>query len=178
MNSGDSTLHFNEDIDNIKMAICFYDIFNNVWKKVDLYTSRSRVSGNVQVIGSLDPEDGLLMRRGVILPASLFLQERPLYYLSSIVPTMYLILEIPGYEPLYSEKSDVIEIFLNGERINSKRTRCYSCGELYMMMHHNEVMEEYILVNYGNNISNYLLGKAFMCNFDFTRRLLPIATHP
>lgn len=172
VNTGDSVLYFDEGIDNVRLALYFYEMGTG-WRK--MYLRKPQKQGPViSEMDSLAPQESLTIRRAVLLPASLFQEEEPLYYISSIASTMCLALEIPGYGSVLSGSFE--RLYLNGAELKTERIACYSCTHMYMLTHHNEMMEEYMSeepADFGSYFSNYVLGKAFLCNMDFTRRLYP-----
>ena len=188
-NTSDAVLNFDDEVcggaDNVRLAIYFYEIGSG-WKKMYLYNPSSHDFNVMQGIGSLASGENLALRAAVVFPARLFVKETPLYYISAIVPTMYLVLEIPGQEPIFSALPE--NVFLNGEKLNTAKSKCYSCGEIYLVTYNSFVDE---LMNwtpidmssltslFGEGYhSNYMLERAFVCNMEYTRRLLPIHTHP
>ncbi len=172
VNTGDSVLYFDEGIDNVRLALYFYEMGTG-WRK--MYLRKPQKQGPViSEMDSLAPQESLTIRRAVLLPASLFQEEKPLYYISSIASTMCLALEIPGYGSVLSGLFE--SLYLNGEELKTERIACYNCTHMYMLTHQNELMEDYMSENsknFGFYFSNYILGKAFLCNMDFTRRLYP-----
>ena len=185
-NMSDEALYFEEgdNGDNVKLAVCYYEIGSG-WKKMYLYQPGSTDLNILSGIDLLNSGESVIMRTGAVFPASLFQKEPPLYYMSSIVPSMYLVFEMAGHEPIYSDLTKTI--FLNGRKLKPEKTDCHTCGEIYLLTHNIGTME-YLMAMEGPNggrldlnsmfYSDYLLGKAFVCNMDFTSRQLPIAKHP
>lgn len=183
-NTSDDVLYFDEQagdgIRNVNLAVNFYDL-ESEWVKMYLYNSYSLNSSIDLDIDSLAPGESMSFQASVGFPASLFQNEPPLYYMSSIAATMYLSCEISGHEPFFSDMPE--NIFLNGEKLKIEGGDCYYCGEMYVVTHNADVMAELMEITgrsdlsstFGNILySNYFMGKAFVCNMGFTRRLLPI----
>ena len=152
-----------------------------------LYNPFSHDFNVMQGISSLASGENITLQAAAIFPAMLFVKETPLYYMSSIVPTMYLVLEIPGQEPIFSALPETV--FLNGVKLNPRKSKCYSCGEIYLLTHNSESIDELMswvpagrasLTGMFGEVykSDYMLEKAFVCNMNYTRRSLPIYKHP
>ena len=188
-NTSGAVLYFDDEVcggaDNVRLALYFYEIGFG-WEKMYLYNPSSHNFNVMPDIGSLAAGKSITLRAAAIFPARLFMNETPLYYISSIVPTMYLVLEIPGQVPIFSALPE--NVFLNGRMLNPAKNKCYSCGEIYLVTHDSTIDE---LLNwkpegrpnltemFGEGYySDYMLGKAFVCNMEYTRRLLPIHKHP
>lgn len=187
-NTSDEVIYFDRKNgnDNVKLAAHFYEIGSG-WKKMYLFNPNTFDFNILSGIDSLIPGESITMRTGVIFPAILFQKELPLYYISSIVPSMYLVFEMYGYEPVYSASTN--NVFLNGVKLESIRKRCHSCGEIYLLTHNFESLGEVLAmkvpgridlsITFGSQFySEYLMEKAFVCNMDFVSRLLPITKHP
>jgi len=186
-NTSDEVLYFDEQagdgISNVNLAVIFYDLESG-WVKMYLYDSYSLDSSIDLGIDSLAPGESKSFQASVGFPASLFRNEPPLYYISSIAATMDLSCEISGREPFFSDLPE--NIFLNGEKLKIDGGDCYYCGEMYILTHNADVMAELMAMNGRSNLygafsnmlySNYIMGKAFVCNMGFTRRLLPISRY-
>ena len=189
-NTSDAVLYFGDEVyggaDNVRLAMYFYEMGSG-WKIMYLYNPASHDFNVMPDINSLASGESIALRAAAIFPARLFVKETPLYYMSSIVPTMYLVLEIPGQEPIFSALPETV--FLNGVKLNTRKSKCYSCGEIYLLTHNSESIDELMAWVPGERTSltglfgdvyksNYMLEKAFVCNMDYTRRSLPIYTHP
>lgn len=189
-NTSDAVLYFGDEVyggaDNVRLAMYFYEMGSG-WKKMYLYNPASHDFNVMPDINSLASGESIALRAAAIFPASLFVKETPLYYMSSIVPTMYLVLEISGQEPIFSALPETV--FLNGVKLNPRKSKCYSCGEIYLLTHNSESIDELMSWVPGERASltglfgevyksYYMLEKAFVCNMDYTRRSLPIYKHP
>ena len=189
-NTSDAVLYFGDEVfggaDNIRLAVYFYEMGSG-WKKMYLYNPFSHDFNVMPGIGSLASGESITLRAAAIFPARLFVKETPLYYMSSIVPTMYLVLEIPGQVPIFSALPE--NVFLNGVKLNPTKSKCYSCGEIYLLTHNPESIDELMawvpagrasLTGMFGEVykSDYMLEKAFVCNMNYTRRSLPIYKHP
>lgn len=190
INTGDEVIYFDEEAvgsrDNIKLAVYFYEMGSG-WRKMYLYNPHTADFNVLGDIYSLAPGDTVTLCAGAVFPAWLFQKEPPLYYVSGIVPTMYLTFEMPGHAPFFSDLPKAV--FLNGENLASYKRNCYYCGELYYMTYNTEVLEELmggfdddptvinLMTIFGNSFYN-LWPKAFVCNMDYTRRAVPIYSHP
>lgn len=184
-NTSDAVLYFG-DADNVRLAVYFYEMGSG-WKKMYLYNPFSHDFNVMPEIGLLASGESITLRAAAIFPARLFVKETPLYYMSSIVPTMYLVLEIPGQVPIFSALPE--NVFLNGVKLNPRKSKCHSCGEIYLLTHNSESIDELMnwvpagrasLTGMFGEVykSDYMLEKAFVCNMDYTRRSLPIYKHP
>ena len=189
-NTSAAVLYFGDEVyggaDNVRLAMYFYEMGSG-WKKMYLYNPASHDFNVMPGVGSLASGESIALRAAAVFPARLFVKETPLYYMSSIVPTMYLVLEIPGQEPIFSALPETV--FLNGVKLNPRKSKCYSCGEIYLLTHNSESIDELMAWVPGERASltglfgdvyksYYMLEKAFVCNMDYTRRSLPIYTHP
>lgn len=189
-NTSDAALYFGDEVcegaNNIRLAVYFYEMGSG-WKKMYLYNPFSHDFNVMQGISSLASGENITLRAAAVFPARLFVKETPLYYMSSIVPTMYLTLEIPGQEPIFSALPETV--FLNGVKLNPRKSKCYSCGEIYLLTHNSESIDELMawvpagrasLTGMFGEVykSDYMLEKAFVCNMNYTRRSLPIYKHP
>ncbi|MBO7494306.1 MAG: hypothetical protein J6T87_09205 [Bacteroidales bacterium] len=189
-NTSDAVLYFNnevrDDADNVRLAMYFYEMGSG-WKKMYLYNPASHDFNVMPGVGSLASGESIALRAAATFPAKLFVKETPLYYMSSIVPTLYLVLEIPGQVPVFSALPE--NVLLNGVKLNPAKSKCYSCGEIYLLTHNSESIDELMnwvpvgrtsLTGLFGDVykSYYMLEKAFVCNMDYARRSLPIYTHP
>ena len=113
----------------------------------------------------------------------------PVYYISGIVPSMYLAFEMPGHNPIISDFTD--NVLLNGRSIESEKKNCYNCAEVSILADDLDSFEDLMMWTtlgasgsnlmslYGESYFNYaLLEKAFVCNLEFARRELSILRHP
>lgn len=172
--------------EKVKLAAYFYEIGSG-WKKIYLYNPKTFDFNVLPGIDSLISGESVTMRTGAVFPARLFQKESPLYYISGIVPSMYLVLEMHGFELVSSALTK--NVFLNGVNLESVKKRCHNCGEIYILTHNYESLGEIIAMKVPDRIdleylfgsqfySEYLMEKAFLCNMDFTSKLLPITKHP
>lgn len=189
-NTSDAVLYFGDEVyggaDNVRLAMYFYEMGSG-WKKMYLYNPSSHDFNVMPGVGSLASGESIALRAAATFPAKLFVKETPLYYMSSIVPTLYLVLEIPGQVPVFSALPE--DVFLNGVKLNPAKSKCYSCGEIYLLTHNSESIDELMnwvpvgrtsLTGLFGEVykSDYMLEKAFVCNMNYTRRSLPIYKHP
>jgi hypothetical protein len=150
------------------------------WSKRPVCDNRNigRYDG-VLVRNSLAPNECHALELRLLLRTSVFQEITPLYYISSIVPTMHLVLCMPGEEAVISDLPE--NVFLNGVKIEADETAaCQNCGELYRLTS-NEMIEEYMKENpelFGSNFSDDILRKAFICNMEFARRMYPSSMRP
>lgn len=190
-NTNDAVLYFNEEKgvnrDNIRLAMSFYEIGSG-WKKMYLYNPQSSDFNVFAEIDSLNPGESITVEAGVGFPNTLFEYIYPVYYISEIVPTMYLELEMPGQEPIFSDFTK--NVFVNGRKTDIVRKECYSCGEIYTATINFDALVE--LMGWGPSGSrgssllglfsgvfynSPLLERAFVCNMDYTRRELTFILH-
>ena len=129
------------------------------------------------------------MEAGVAFPANLFQDMTPVYYISGIVPSIYLEFEMPGHDPTISDFTD--NVLLNGRSIESDRKKCYNCMEAYLVADNLDSFEELmvwttggahgsnLMALYGESYFNYsILEKVFVCNLVFSRGELAILRRP
>ena len=128
-NTSDEIIYFDgkNSREKAKLAAYFYEIGSG-WKKIYLYNPNTFDFNILSGIDSLISGESVTMRTGAIFPAILFQKELPLYYISGIVPSMYLEFEMPGYEPVSSVPTK--NVFLNGVKLEMLRKRCHGCGEI------------------------------------------------
>ena len=189
-NTNDAVLYFSEEEgvnrDKIRLALYFYEIGSG-WNKMYLYDPRSFNFNVFPEIESLSPGKSITMEAGVAFPASLFQEITPVYYISGIIPSMYLKFEMPGHNPIVSGFTD--NILLNGRNIESERKNCYNCAEVSILADNLDSFEELMVLGdrrhstlmelYSEYYFNHaLVEKAFVCNLEFTRRELAILRHP
>ena len=191
-NTNDAVLYFSEEEgvnrDNIRLALSFYEIGSG-WKKMYMYNPQSSDFNVFAEIDSLNPGESITMQAGIGFPTNLFKDIYPAYYISAIVPSMYLELEIPGQEPILSDFTK--NVFVNGKSTDIVRKKCYSCGEIYIATINFDALVELMGWNpsgpHGSSLlglydgvfyNSPLLEKAFVCNMDFTRKVLPFLMHP
>lgn len=190
-NTNDAVLYFSEEEgvnrDKIRLALSFYEIGSG-WKKMYLYNPQSSDFNVFAEIDSLNPGESITMEAGVGFPNTLFEYIYPVYYISEIVPTMYLELEMPGQEPIFSDFTK--NVFVNGRRTDIVRKECYSCGEIYIATINFDALVELMGWNPSGSRSSGLsalfsgvfyntplLEKAFVCNMDYSRRELTFILH-
>jgi hypothetical protein len=188
-NTSDSVLYFSEEEgvnrDNIRLALSFYEIGSG-WKKMYLYNPQSSNFNVFPEIDSLNPGESITMQAGVEFPNTLFVYTYPLYYISGIVPSMYLALEIPGQESIFSDFTK--NVYVNGRNTDQVRKECYNCLEIYIATINFDAMVELMgwagsrgslsALFSGVFFNNSLVDKAFVCNMDFARRELSILRQP
>lgn len=191
-NTSDATMYFNKEEgvgrENIRLALYFYEIGSG-WKKMYLYDPRSFDFNVFPEIKSLAPGESITMEAGVAFPANLFQDMTPVYYISGIVPSVYLAFEMPGHNPIISDFTD--NVLLNGRSIESEKKNCYNCAEVSILADNLDSFEDLmmwttlgasgsnLMALYGESSFNYaLLEKAFVCNLVFSKGELSILRRP
>ena len=102
---------------------------------------------------------------------------RPLYYMSTAVPTMRLCMEVPGQGQVYSDAPE--EIIVNGRKIDPNWRNFDYSDNAYQLVN-NELMREFMLENpylFGSTFSDELLMKEFVSHMAFVYHSTPI-TNP
>lgn len=99
---------------------------------------------------------------------------RPLYYVSSAVPTMRLCMEVPGQGQVYSDAPE--EIIVNGRKIDPDWRNLDYTDNAYLLVN-NELMREFMLENpylFGTTFTEGLLMNEFLSHMAFTYHNFPI----
>lgn len=99
---------------------------------------------------------------------------RPLYYVSTAVPTMRLCMEVPGQGLVYSDAPE--EIIVNGRKIDPDWRNFDYSDNAYQLVN-NELMREFMLENpylFGSTFSEDLLMNEFLSHMAFTYHCFPI----
>ena len=184
INTSDSVIYFESGLSSRKfdkqMALfCYREKFG--WRKMkvgDISDDPGRFDG-VLLRNALAPNESHTLELALYLKRETFEETTPLYYISSIVPTMRLVLCMPGEEPIISDSPE--NVILNGVKIDADEiAACQNCGEIYRLTS-NEMIMEYMKENpelFGSCFSEEVLRKAFICNMEFARRMYPGSMQP
>lgn len=183
INAGDSVIYFEgglstEQFDKQLALFCYEEKFG--WRKMRIYDRRdpARYDGFL-VRNALAPNESHTLELALYLKKGTFEEITPLYYISSIVPTMRLVLCMPGEEPVISDSPE--NVFLNAVKIDADEiAACQNCGEIYRLTS-NEMITEYMKENpelFGSFFPEEVLRKAFICNMEFARRMYPSSMQP
>lgn len=183
INTSDSVIYFEGGLSTSFFArhlslFCYEEKFG--WRKMRIYDRRdpARYDG-ILVRNALAPNESHTLELALYLKKGTFEEITPLYYISSIVPTMRLVLCMPGEESVISDSPE--NVFLNAVKIDAdEMAACQNCVEIYRLTS-NEMIEEYMKENpdlFGSDFSDDILRKAFICNMEFFRRMYPSSMRP
>lgn len=183
INAGDSVIYFEgglstEQFDKQLALFCYEEKFG--WRKMRARVIRdpARYDG-ILVRNALAPNEGHALELALYLSKGTFQEITPLYYISSIVPTMRLVLYRSGEDPIISDSPE--NVILNAVKIDADEiAACQNCGEIYRLTS-NEMITEYMKENpelFGSFFPEEVLRKAFICNMEFARRMYPSSMQP
>lgn len=183
INTSDSVIYFEGGLStkNIKKQLtlfCYEEKFG--WRKMKIYDRRdpARYDG-ILVRNTLAPNESHTLELALYLKRETFKETTPLYYISSKVPTMRLVLCMSGKEPIISDSPE--NVILNGVKIDAdEMAACHNCEEIYRLTS-NEMITEYMKENpdlFGSYIPDEVMRKAFICNMEFARRMYPCSMQP
>jgi hypothetical protein len=183
INASDSIIYFEGGLSTKKFEkqltlFCYEEKFG--WWKMKIYNLRDsgRYDG-VLVRNALAPNESHAFELALYLSKGTFQEVTPLYYIPSIVPTLRLVLDMPGEEPVISDSPE--NVFLNGVKIDADElAACQNCAEIYRLTS-NEMITEYMKENpdlFGSYFPDKVLRKAFICNMEFAQRMYPGSMQP
>lgn len=184
INTSDSVIYFESGLSSRKfdkqMALfCYREKFG--WRKMkvgDISDDPGRFDG-VLLRNALAPNESHTLELALNISKGTFQEITPLYYISSIVPTMRLVLYRSGEDPIISDSPE--NVILNAVKIDADEiAACQNCGEIYRLTS-NEMITEYMKENpelFGSFFPEEVLRKAFICNMEFARRMYPSSMQP
>ena len=169
INDGDTTVYWHSDVEQMEfepMKFLYYDSQYG-WRKID-HLSR-QVQFGIPYLPGVEPHSRKQITYYYSYNDALFYKVSSLYYVSSTVPTMRLLLSIPGQEPIFSEAPETI--YVNGVRLDSDEQECQDGGSYQLV--NNEMMQEYMRENsylFGSEFSQDILIREFQSNMAYSQR--------
>ena len=179
VNDGDSAVNLYAETATI--GLLYYDSPYG-WRKIDRLDDRDcRIplqSGLVYLQHpNIKAHTSVTIQRFWYYRLPTFYDISSLYYVSSTVPTMRLVLMVPGQEPILSDIPETV--YVNGLKLDDDWQECGKCASYQLLS--NGLLKDYMHENpylFGTEFSQDLIRKEFQCNMAFAWKQYSLLVPP